>query len=307
MKKQWKLDNKGMTLLEVIVAFAIFAIAATILITGFNGALRVMGNSEAIKDASQENTGKLNAVGASALEEFEGLQNSEITNESVNLNFTSKYMMPGKIYTATSKEKTDMDMKMFQPDGSKLEPVKLVAIPKKAEDKNDKEGTKSWESGTQYYQYIEGQADTPSRVKHDGYYFECIKTHIGAENVKPNIEGGQDHWVRINNPEDKDEWMEWITVNNGHLGYGYLTRVKHKNAYWISLKPLLLAEPGGTAVYDWARMNGPGETELNWVDYQTYYTGAIVRYNGKLYQNNGAPTLYAPGTTGIDWVEVKAQ
>lgn len=54
MKKQWKLDNKGMTLLEVIVAFAIFAIAATILITGFNGALKVMGNSEAIKDASQE-------------------------------------------------------------------------------------------------------------------------------------------------------------------------------------------------------------------------------------------------------------
>lgn len=54
MKKQWKLDNKGMTLLEVIVAFAIFAIAATILITGFNGALKVMGNSEAIKNASQQ-------------------------------------------------------------------------------------------------------------------------------------------------------------------------------------------------------------------------------------------------------------
>lgn len=59
MKKQWKLDNKGMTLLEVIVAFAIFAIAATILITGFGGALRVMGNSEAIKDASQKNASGL--------------------------------------------------------------------------------------------------------------------------------------------------------------------------------------------------------------------------------------------------------
>ena len=136
MKKQWKLDNKGMTLLEVIVAFAIFAIAATILITGFNGALKVMGNSEKIKNASQENTGKLNAVGASALEEFEGLQNSEITEKDglLKLKFESVYEVPGTFYTATSKEKTDMDMKMFQPDGSDLV-VPSVTVPKKPGEK----------------------------------------------------------------------------------------------------------------------------------------------------------------------------
>ena len=136
MKKQWKLDNKGMTLLEVIVAFAIFAIAATILITGFNGALKVMGNSEKIKNASQENTGKLNAVGASALEEFEGLKNSEITETKGSLSFTSDYSVPGIFYTATSTEKTDMNMKMFQPDGSALV-VPTVEIPKKEEDEKD--------------------------------------------------------------------------------------------------------------------------------------------------------------------------
>lgn len=154
MKKQWKLDNKGMTLLEVIVAFAIFAIAATILITGFNGALKVMGNSEKIKNASQENTGKLNAVGASALEEFEGLKNSEITtipeksSETTMLTLTfdkNKYAVPGRFYIATSTEKTDMDMKMFQPDGKDLvtptidKPVKKgdctkeVEVPKRKE------------------------------------------------------------------------------------------------------------------------------------------------------------------------------
>ena len=130
MKKQWKLDNKGMTLLEVIVAFAIFAIAAPILITGFIGALKVMGNSEKIKNASQENTGKLNAVGASALEEFEGLKNSEITETKGSLSFTSDYSVPGIFYTATSTEKTDMNMKMFQPDGSALV-VPTVEIPKR--------------------------------------------------------------------------------------------------------------------------------------------------------------------------------
>lgn len=138
MKKQWKLDNKGMTLLEVIVAFAIFAIAATILITGFNGALKVMGNSEKIKNASQENTGKLNAVGSTALDDFEELKNSEITTIPENgkttmLTFFKKYAVPGTFYIATSTEKTDMDMKMFQPDNSvnALTTPTPLAVPKK--------------------------------------------------------------------------------------------------------------------------------------------------------------------------------
>lgn len=141
MKKRWKLDNKGMTLLEVIVAFAIFAIAATILITGFNGALKVMGNSEKIKNASQENTGKLNAVGASALEEFEGLKDSEITTipadgSKTMLTFDEKYAVPGRFYVATSTEKTDMDMKMFQPDGEGMI-TPSVKVPNKGEEKEE--------------------------------------------------------------------------------------------------------------------------------------------------------------------------
>ncbi len=149
MKKQWKLDNKGMTLLEVIVAFAIFAIAATILITGFNGALKVMGNSEKIKNASQENTGKLNAVGASALEEFEGLQNSEITtipeksSETTMLTLTfdkNKYAVPGRFYIATSTEKTDMDMKMFQPEDSIKLSMPSLEIPNKEGKKEEPPG-----------------------------------------------------------------------------------------------------------------------------------------------------------------------
>ncbi|MEG1695364.1 MAG: prepilin-type N-terminal cleavage/methylation domain-containing protein, partial [Eubacterium sp.] len=59
MQKKWKLNNKGMTLLEVIVAFAIFAVAATILFAGFNGAFKVIQNSNAIKDASQGSAGEL--------------------------------------------------------------------------------------------------------------------------------------------------------------------------------------------------------------------------------------------------------
>lgn len=117
MKKQWKLDNKGMTLLEVIVAFAIFAIAATILITGFNGALKVMGNSEAIKDASQGNASGLEISG-SPLDAIEGVTVEILEGDPDRISFGS-YSISGVFRTATSNKKNDgmeMSLKMFEPD-----------------------------------------------------------------------------------------------------------------------------------------------------------------------------------------------
>ena len=119
MKKQWKLDNKGMTLLEVIVAFAIFAIAATILITGFNGALKVMGNSEAIKDASQKNASGLDVSGTT-FEQMEGLKDitSVTKDENTVLTFDG-YKISGTLITATTAKTNDemeMSLKMFEPN-----------------------------------------------------------------------------------------------------------------------------------------------------------------------------------------------
>lgn len=119
MKKQWKLDNKGMTLLEVIVAFAIFAIAATILITGFNGALKVMGNSEAIKDASQKNASglesPLSAIEGVTVETLDGPGLNELSykTESGGHDFRIK----GKFVQATTKKTNDqaeMNMILFE-------------------------------------------------------------------------------------------------------------------------------------------------------------------------------------------------
>ncbi|WP_195269851.1 prepilin-type N-terminal cleavage/methylation domain-containing protein [Eubacterium sp. 1001713B170207_170306_E7] len=119
MKKQWKLDNKGMTLLEVIVAFAIFAIAATILITGFNGALKVMGNSEAIKDASQKN--------ASGLESpLEVIEEEGYTVKKLDAPTTATFTYDGKMYvingsyikaiSTKSNDSLAMEMALFEAD-----------------------------------------------------------------------------------------------------------------------------------------------------------------------------------------------
>lgn len=123
MKKQWKLDNKGMTLLEVIVAFAIFAIAATILITGFNGALKVMGNSESIKNASQKNASGLDVYGTT-FEQMEGLKDlTQITKDENTVLTFDGYKISGALITATTaktNDKTEMSLKMFEPDTNSL-------------------------------------------------------------------------------------------------------------------------------------------------------------------------------------------
>ncbi|MEG0377273.1 MAG: prepilin-type N-terminal cleavage/methylation domain-containing protein [Eubacterium sp.] len=119
MKKMWKLDNKGMTLLEVIIAFAIFASAAVILIAGFNIAFKVIENSNEIKDKSQES--------AAELEMFEGIVpipstiNLKVGNENFDVN--------GNYYT-TSMQKNDgilITQTMFE--AKKLEPPPSPSVP----------------------------------------------------------------------------------------------------------------------------------------------------------------------------------
>ncbi|CAK7013993.1 MAG: hypothetical protein EUB_01835 [Eubacterium sp.] len=138
MKKQWKLDNKGMTLLEVIVAFAIFAIAATILITGFNGALKVMGNSEAIKNASQGNASGLESPLEVIEEEGYKVETLEEPKEiRVTIN-GSKYLIKGKYKKATTtktSDKMDMSMMLFVADEQMSAPEPEKPTPPSSQDK----------------------------------------------------------------------------------------------------------------------------------------------------------------------------
>lgn len=101
MKKQWKLDNKGMTLLEVIVAFAIFAIAVLILMSGFNGALKVIVNSNAIKDASQQSASDIEL-------ELDGEKKSGIVTVSNGL------QLAGNFYIAETEKKNNDGLSVIQ-------------------------------------------------------------------------------------------------------------------------------------------------------------------------------------------------
>lgn len=127
MKKKWKLDNKGMTLLEVIVAFAIFAIAATILISYFGGALRIMGNSNAVKDASQKGTSALESIDLDA--EEDAALGENVSKESGNISVwvneasynadssSASYNVAGTYFTATeqkSNDKTNILQQIFK-------------------------------------------------------------------------------------------------------------------------------------------------------------------------------------------------
>ena len=134
MKKQWKLDNKGMTLLEVIVAFAIFAIAATILITGFNGALKVMGNSAIIKDTSQANASGIET--GSPLDSIENAQVNTLDKPKF-LNFKingqeNTFKINGSYQIASAPKRNDgliMSMVAF-----KVDSLDTPSVPQPPED-----------------------------------------------------------------------------------------------------------------------------------------------------------------------------
>ncbi len=200
MKKQWKLDNKGMTLLEVIVAFAIFAIAATILITGFNGALKVMGNSEAIKDASQKNASGLDVSGTT-FEQMEGLKDitSVTKDENTVLTFDG-YKISGTLITATTAKTNDemeMSLKMFEPNTEGLV-TPTVQTPEQKPDPEPDEYEK-WEGPwPKIYERVK------SKVEYNGLYYQCVQTHTvsteGEESTfNPKVATAL--WHRTNGPD----------------------------------------------------------------------------------------------------------
>lgn len=152
MKKQWKLDNKGMTLLEVIVAFAIFAIAATILITGFNGALRIMGNSAIIKDTSQANASGIES--GSPLDTIEGATVTTLENPKY-LSFNIKdlsFTINGAYQIASAPKRNDgltMSMVAFKVDD--LTPPAVPSAPVKESETDMVPAVPTLNSNEAYY------------------------------------------------------------------------------------------------------------------------------------------------------------
>ena len=71
-------------------------------------------------------------------------------------------------------------MRMFYPDGSKLEPEKLVALPKKAEDKKEEE-IEEWNSNI-YKVYQKGDSVWYGNPKE---YYICIQTVTSGTNLQP--------------------------------------------------------------------------------------------------------------------------
>ncbi|MEG2285984.1 MAG: prepilin-type N-terminal cleavage/methylation domain-containing protein, partial [Eubacterium sp.] len=128
MQKKWKLNNKGMTLLEVIVAFAIFAVAATILFAGFNGAFKVIQNSNAIKDASQGSAGELEMNKGTVME------SAPEFIDATGLETSEPFKIYGKYYAATKKksnDQTEVSQTMFKADA--LTPPPIPTVPKSKE------------------------------------------------------------------------------------------------------------------------------------------------------------------------------
>ncbi|WP_270507927.1 prepilin-type N-terminal cleavage/methylation domain-containing protein [Eubacterium limosum] len=286
MKKQWKLDNKGMTLLEVIVAFAIFAIAATILITGFNGALKVMQNSNEIKDKSQEVSGELELNGAEtesgeikfvtvALDE----KGNVVENSNVECNIVGEYQ------TAKAKKSDGLEVlqKIFITDKAEPAPTPTVSpttpspsvVPTPIP-------TSNWNETTSYKK---GEVVTAS----DGFYYRCVQDHSSRNDLNPIKQGAQTYWVRINNPNDNTEWVDWVMLASGHVGYGYGARVKYGDSYFVCYNPDTSPTTYSPNGYNgWAYSSGGGETKVVYQYNHNYYyaDGTIV------YVDNNKDVLY---------------
>lgn len=251
MKKRWKLDNKGMTLLEVIVAFAIFAIAAVILMSGFSIALRVMGNSNEIKEASQSNAGKLN-VKDSGLEDLESVKNSDLSTVEGPLKIIQEagsvneknFVIPGTFHIATSEKKTNMSLKLFEPNTEALI-TPPVPIPDPSTDPEPQKYEK-WE-GPWPKTYIAVE----SRVEYNGLYYQCVQTHTvyDREESNRNPAVARDLWYRTNGPDGKP--LVWD--NSTYYAIGTIVLYSDGKKY-ISIKDVWWWSP--TAVDYWKLYEG---------------------------------------------------
>lgn len=285
MKKQWKLDNKGMTLLEVIVAFAIFAIAATILITGFNGALKVMGNSAAIKDASQQS--------ASDIE----LENADKKLGTISfVSNVQNYTLKGTFYIAETLKKNNDGGAVLQRSFviNKLDVPEIPSPPVSVDPPSPSEPSYEYQNWDMKNTYYDGKTpnDQPvSYVKYNGRFYRCIKTHtVNDPSWNPTV---STLWVRVNDPGK--EWIEWEQLN---ISYGNGAKVIHNGGYWIRFVGDMNAttdEPGPNSA-GWARVNGVGEEEkiIDFVWTTNYYSGTVVRFGGNIYQNKGDTTAEKP-------------
>lgn len=163
MKRKWKLGSKGMTLLEVIVAFAIFAIATTILMVGFNGALKVMGNSNEIKEKSQSVSSKIE------------LDNG--TFEKGSIEFTPKSgvstKLTGKFQTATETKRDGLDITKKIFTSGDLEAAPVPSAP--AEEKKKKLMIIPPEKGKAYFQSDRDRYIFPNTGLFNNKYFDESK------------------------------------------------------------------------------------------------------------------------------------
>lgn len=254
MKKQWKLDNKGMTLLEVIVAFAIFAIAATILITGFNGALKVMGNSEAIKNASQGNASGLDVYGTT-FEQMEGLKDlTQITKDENTVLTFNGYKIFGTLITATTaktNDQTEMSLKMFEPDTEVLVTPTVPEPNKKPEPEPEKYD--KWEGPWPKNYVADANENKYSKVEYNGLYYQCVLTHTvyaAEQEATYNPAVATNLWHRTNDPDGTPlVWdvstyyaLNAIVSYNNNLYQCTLARNNHGNQpdvwtqYWKKIK-----------------------------------------------------------------------
>ena len=145
-------DNRGMTLMEVIVALMLFVFVFLILGYGINSALKVMGNANAINNATQSNASGLESLGTS----LESSQKATLTPLENKL-LINNCALNGKFETATTSKTNDgtsMTLTLFQPAA----PSATVPLPTlTAEPTTDKtvvvpsKGTEKENSGNAYY------------------------------------------------------------------------------------------------------------------------------------------------------------
>ena len=117
------MDNRGMTLIEVTVALVLFVFVFAILAYGINSAIKVMGKSVNIKNASQLSSSKI--------------ENNSIANPNAVTVAINNKNVNGNIYTATASSgggglESTVDYKVFIANPAQttktIPSVKLPAI-----------------------------------------------------------------------------------------------------------------------------------------------------------------------------------
>ncbi|MDD2414788.1 MAG: prepilin-type N-terminal cleavage/methylation domain-containing protein, partial [Eubacteriaceae bacterium] len=128
MKRVRKLMNKqdGMTLVEVIVALVLFVFVFMILLYGINSALKVMGNANAINNATQSDASKLETLNSSL--ESSGKATLTPLGNALKITEDGKtYTVAGQFKVATTQKTNDQtDLSLTYFDSKKAAATKPV-------------------------------------------------------------------------------------------------------------------------------------------------------------------------------------